>query len=312
MRLFVSHSSKDRGFVESLIELLRSALNLSMSDIRCTSLPGYGLPGGANITDQLRRETLEADAFIAVVSRSSLDSIFTVFEWGARWGANKILVPVLVPGVSVRDLASPLDQLRALSSENRAEMHELIKNIASSLGAAADSPAVYEVQLDKLLHFKPDNSGLGEAQTMPLDLANLKAQVTPILRDELERLSSVFRASTAKTVAELSASGNRYGTALVNRLEVLGVKEVERRCDVIINTWQRLLSRLDGALRLDLTKTIAELGVQELSAQRQEIESVVNAVDMRRAPRNFNFLDEAFPRCANRIRAELGALSNAA
>jgi hypothetical protein len=95
MRLFVSHSTKDREFVAALVDFLRSALNLSVSDIRCTSLPGYGLPGGANITDQLKREALDADAFIAVISYSALDSIFTVFEMGARWGAGKILVPVV-------------------------------------------------------------------------------------------------------------------------------------------------------------------------------------------------------------------------
>ena len=48
MRVFISHSSKDKEVASLVVELLRSALNLRSDDIRYTSEAGYGLPAGAN------------------------------------------------------------------------------------------------------------------------------------------------------------------------------------------------------------------------------------------------------------------------
>jgi hypothetical protein len=312
MRLFISHSSKDRSFVAALVDFLRSALNLPASDIRCTSLDGFNLPGGADITSQLKREVLESQGFIAVVSRSSLISIFAVFEMGARWGANKPLVPLLAPGVSPRDLEAPLSQLNALSSDNRSQVHQLVQELAGHLGIQAESPAVYEAKLDRLLHStseaRVEESNLPGESDLLRQPVILKKQVEPVISDELQRLSSAFRAAISNAVAELSATGNRYSTALVHRLEGLGVAELERRSDVLVSTWRRALSRLGGNARPDLLKAAADSSTEQLSAQRQEIESMVNAVDMRRVPRDFDFLESAFSRCVSRMRAELELL----
>src|SRR5215510_4038610 len=98
--LFISHSSKDLQLVRALIDLLRSALSISPEDLRCTSLDGYRLPAGVGTDDQLRLEVHDADAFIGVISYHSLQSLYVVFELGARWGARKHLVPLLAPGVT--------------------------------------------------------------------------------------------------------------------------------------------------------------------------------------------------------------------
>jgi hypothetical protein len=59
VRLFISHSAKDGSVAERLIELIQSALNLPAADIRCTSVDGYRLPGGASTEDQLRSGTCQ-------------------------------------------------------------------------------------------------------------------------------------------------------------------------------------------------------------------------------------------------------------
>ena len=49
--IFISHSSKNKDQVAKIADLLRS-INLSpRRDIFCSSLPGYGIPNGANIFD---------------------------------------------------------------------------------------------------------------------------------------------------------------------------------------------------------------------------------------------------------------------
>lgn len=44
IKVFISHSSKDVELVSKLINLFRDALNISPSEIRCTSIEGYRLP----------------------------------------------------------------------------------------------------------------------------------------------------------------------------------------------------------------------------------------------------------------------------
>jgi len=123
LRLFVSHSAKDTAIAAALIELIRNALNLPASAIRCTSVDGYRLPGGTNTDDQLRKETLAADAFIGLVSPHSMQSLYVAFELGARWGADNHLLPILVPGVDASVLDGPLTGLNALSCDSAAQLH---------------------------------------------------------------------------------------------------------------------------------------------------------------------------------------------
>ncbi len=56
--IFISHSSADKEITKTLIDLLRSAIpSISPDRIRCTSVPGYRLPGGADADDH--QENLE-------------------------------------------------------------------------------------------------------------------------------------------------------------------------------------------------------------------------------------------------------------
>lgn len=158
MKLFVSHSSEDIKFVELLVDLLRNALRLPPAEIRCTSLDGYRLPGGADVNQQLRQEVAEAQVFIALISHSSLKSIYTIFEFGARWGTAKSFIPLLAPGVSVRELAAPLSNFNALASDNRPQLHQLISDAAQNLGIIAESPATYENNLRRILELASKTS----------------------------------------------------------------------------------------------------------------------------------------------------------
>ena len=49
--IFISHSGQDQQIASVLIDLLRAATNIPPTRIRCTSVDGYRLPGGAS-TDE--------------------------------------------------------------------------------------------------------------------------------------------------------------------------------------------------------------------------------------------------------------------
>jgi hypothetical protein len=153
IRLFISHSSKDSLFVQALIDLIRAALNLGSTQIRCSSIDGYRLPGGANTNEQLKQEVHHADSFIGVISRESIKSVYVVFELGARWGANRPLIPLIAPGTSTEILKGPLTGINALSS-NRSQLHQLLYDLSQQLELKLEPSASFERLIENILQIK--------------------------------------------------------------------------------------------------------------------------------------------------------------
>lgn len=150
LRIFISHSSADVQVASALIDLLRSALNLHASDIRCTSVDGYRLEGGANTEESLRREVRDSELLVGIISRHSLGSLYVLFELGARWGAERPLIPLLAPGTPPRVLEGPLSNINALRLDSEAQVHQLVGEIAKKLNLEVESPAVYSAHLGAL------------------------------------------------------------------------------------------------------------------------------------------------------------------
>jgi len=182
IRLFISHSSAEKLFVEHLIELIRAALNLSSSQIRCTSINGYRLPVGVNTDEQLRREVHEADAFIGVISRQSLNSIYVVFELGARWGAGRSLSPVLVPGTKSEILGGPLASINALSAGDRAQLYQLVENLGQVLDIKPEMPAVYDRYIDAIVKQNKSVTSKAEESSNRFDSDELSGGQIKILK----------------------------------------------------------------------------------------------------------------------------------
>ena len=171
LKLFVSHSSKNIEFVRLLVNLLRSALNLSANEIRCTSVDGYRLPGGANTIEQLRCEVHDAQAFIGVISAESLESMYVTFELGARWGAQKHLLPILTPGTDPSFLSGPISGINALQCDNAAEIHQLISDLGTELNVKIEPASVYQHQIDEILQYSQSNKSdtMSEATDISAD-----------------------------------------------------------------------------------------------------------------------------------------------
>jgi hypothetical protein len=151
LSLFISHSSRDDELVATLVALLSKALHLRSEQIRCTSLDGYRLPGGTEFTNRLKKELLEARTFVAVISPASLDSIFVLFELGARWGADKKLIPLVVPAVGKAELPQPLGSLNLLRCDSRDQLHQLVGELAKDLNVKEEGAEVYSKDIDVVL-----------------------------------------------------------------------------------------------------------------------------------------------------------------
>lgn len=151
--LFISHSSKDAALVEMLVDLLRNALALKASEIRCTSIDGYRLPIGAKTDESLRKEILAAKLFVSLISVSSIQSNYVLFELGARWGCGKHLAPLLAHSSTSGNLSGPLGNLNALMCDSSSQLHQLIDDLAEELGIIPQPPASNQRNIDKIVSY---------------------------------------------------------------------------------------------------------------------------------------------------------------
>lgn len=151
IEIFISHNSRDVDIAEALINLLRTALDISADRIRCTSVDGYRLPGGASVEEQLRREVHEAKIFLGLITPSSMASAYVLFELGARWGAKLHLIPLLAAGADYRYLKGPLENLNPLSCDSAPQVHQLLGDVAQGLDKSISNPSSYLRFLDALV-----------------------------------------------------------------------------------------------------------------------------------------------------------------
>jgi len=155
IKIFISHSSKDAALAKLLITLLRSALKISSEEIRCTSVPGYNLPGGVDTEEHLRKEILATPVFLGLITEAGLSSSYVLFELGARWGANKPMIPLLAPGISPDTLDGPISNVNALSCASSVHLHLLVSQIAKELHIDAEPPAGYQHDLEIITAYPP-------------------------------------------------------------------------------------------------------------------------------------------------------------
>jgi hypothetical protein len=149
--IFISHSSADLKIVDKLVELLRISLRLTSHHIRCTSLDGYRLPGGASTNEQLKEEIYNSKSFIGLITPNSLESKYVLFELGARWGAKRQLIPLLAGGAVAKDLVGPLAEINALSCSNKSQMFQLIGELSAFLETETEKVELYAKMVDNLI-----------------------------------------------------------------------------------------------------------------------------------------------------------------
>ena len=83
--VFISHSSKDKEFVEALVDLLES-IGLDNTTVFCSSVEGYGVAFGKNIFETLRNLYTNHDLYVIFIhSPRYYQSHVSLNEMGAAW-----------------------------------------------------------------------------------------------------------------------------------------------------------------------------------------------------------------------------------
>ena len=116
--IFISHSHSDSELANKLLIFLLFALKLEAEEILCSSNPDQGLSlTSSSVTDQLKTQLIESEILIVLIIADSLNSAWIPFEVGAFWTTDKLIIPILGPGLEQDDLPGPLKSFLSIPVE---------------------------------------------------------------------------------------------------------------------------------------------------------------------------------------------------
>jgi hypothetical protein len=149
-RIFVSHSSKDSEAGKALVDLLSRAFPQLEDQILYTSMQSSGLPSGAKIPETLQQGLNESDIVIGIISSNSLDSDWVLFELGAAWGMQKLVIPLLC-NIKHEYLPRPLRERNAVKAHDRGDILQMLETIRNRLEINQRPDTRYNRNVDELL-----------------------------------------------------------------------------------------------------------------------------------------------------------------
>lgn len=119
-RIFISHSTNDKYFVEEIINLL-SIIGIKDEDIFCTSFEGHSIPLGENFLEVIKEEVSGNVLVFFVLSNNYYESLMSLCEMGAAWALSKKHVPILIPPFDYKDMKGviPLSQAIKINDPTR-------------------------------------------------------------------------------------------------------------------------------------------------------------------------------------------------
>lgn len=133
MKIFISHSSKDKIIVDAFVEnILISGCELSEKNIFCTSIEGLGISNGNDFRQHILKELHGSDYSFLLISNNYKKSDICLNEMGASWAIKDLKVkPFLFPNVDFRSIGTLYSVKQASKLEDSFALDELFEEITS-------------------------------------------------------------------------------------------------------------------------------------------------------------------------------------
>ncbi len=113
-RIFISHSSRDKGIIEKFTDnILQLGIGLSHEDIFCTSIEEMGIKNGDDIRHHIRENVQSADFSFLVISKNYKESEICLNEMGAVWATDNRVRYYILPDVDFKEIGWLCDAYKA-------------------------------------------------------------------------------------------------------------------------------------------------------------------------------------------------------
>lgn len=131
--VFISHSSKDKDFVEALVNLLED-IGLNKNTLFCSSVAEYGLGLSADIFDTLRELFKSHDLFMIFIhSPRYYQSPVSLNEMGAAWVLRTNFCSFLTTDIDFKDLKGVINGykigIKVNAEDASARLNELYEKL---------------------------------------------------------------------------------------------------------------------------------------------------------------------------------------
>lgn len=153
--VFISHSSKDKAFVEALVELLES-IGFDESNLFCSSVDGYGIRLGEDIFNTLKNLFLEHELYVLFVySPRYYNSTVSMNEMGAAWVLRANYYSLLTKDMSYNEMSGVVNSnsiaIKVDSDDAKARLTELKEKLCAAFSFKDISGVKWERKRDKFL-----------------------------------------------------------------------------------------------------------------------------------------------------------------
>lgn len=152
--IFISHSRKDKELVDRFVDLLiHSIKGIDKSKIRCTSVDGCSLKPGSESAKCLQEDIFTCRSFVPIITINMLQSIYAMFECGARWTCNKEILAVVVHPDGIKSLSEPFTFYSAVPIQRVADIANIIEGIGRDIQSDLNPNSGYQDKMDNLLKY---------------------------------------------------------------------------------------------------------------------------------------------------------------
>lgn len=109
-KVFISHSSKDKDYIEALVELLED-LGLKEEEIVCSSVPPYCIPLDNKVYEWLVSQFQNHELHVIyALSENYYSSVASMNEMGATWAMKHKWTGIIMPGFSFDKIEGCIDK----------------------------------------------------------------------------------------------------------------------------------------------------------------------------------------------------------
>lgn len=157
-KIFISHATQDKNYVDAIITLLES-LGFREDDIICSSIPPYCIPLGENVYNWLANEFQHSDLHVIfVLSQIYYTRPACLNEMGAAWATKHKWTAILLPGFGFDEIAGCIDPAQVSIKLDDADrntlnfrLSELKDDLIAEFGLRSFSEAFWERKRNEFL-----------------------------------------------------------------------------------------------------------------------------------------------------------------
>jgi hypothetical protein len=149
-KIFISHSTIDRGYAECLVRLLTD-MGVSDEAIFCSSVQGYGIPLGENFLTYLKDTLNENILALFILSENFYLSKICLCEMGAAWVRTSKHIPIIVPPFKFEDIKGVIVGSQGMEINNREAVNQLKYDISGIFNLKSINENIWERRREEYL-----------------------------------------------------------------------------------------------------------------------------------------------------------------